>query len=282
VKPVLVLQFADPEPIGRLGGWLTDAGLELEVCRPDRGELPSSLEAHCGLVVLGGPMGASADADHPWLAEVRALLRAAVAGDVPTLAICLGAQLLAASSGGRVAPMADGPELGPGLIAKRSAAANDPLFRELPITPDVIQWHWDEITTLPPGAIQLASSVVCENQAFRLGRLAWGLQGHIETTPQMVREWAVADASRLPDHDLDLIIERSAGVHEDLAEVWPAFAWRFAEVVRDPDAVEAPKTVPTSTAAPVTDAAAIRAALAAEAEAARAPGVFQIQPRRPE
>lgn len=282
MKPVLVLQFADADPIGRIEGWLADAGLALEVCRPDRGELPSSLEAYSGLIVLGGPMSAVDDAAHPWLAEVRALLRAAVAGDLPTLAICLGAQLLAAANGGRVAAMAEGPELGPGLIAKRTSAATDPLFRELPIAPDVIQWHWDEITALPPGAIQLASSVVCENQAFRLGRLAWALQGHIETTPEVVRAWAAADAARLPEYDLDLIVERAAGVHDDIAEVWAPFAQRFAEVVRDPEAVESAHTVPTSTAAPLTDPAAIRAALAAEAEAARAPGVFQIQPRRTE
>lgn len=282
MKPVLVLQFADADPIGRIEGWLADAGLALEVRRPDRGDLPSSPEAYSGLIVLGGPMSAVDDAAHPWLAEVRTLLRAAVAGDLPTLAICLGAQLLAAANGGRVAAMAEGPELGPGLIAKRTSAATDPLFRELPIAPDVIQWHWDEITALPPGAIQLASSVVCENQAFRLGRLAWALQGHIETTPEVVRAWAAADAARLPEYDLDLIVERAAGVHDDIAEVWAPFAQRFAEVVRDPDAVEPAHTVPTSTAAPLTDPAAIRAALAAEAEAARAPGVFQIQPRRTE
>ena len=282
MKPVLVLQFAERDPLGRLDGWLTDAGLTLEVRRADRGELPDSLDDYGGLVVLGGPMRAVDDAVHPWLAQVRALLRAAVAEDVPTLGICLGAQLLAASSGGRVGPLADGPEIGSGLIAKRTSAAADPLFRELPIAPDVIQWHWDEITALPPGAIQLASSVVCENQAFRLGRLAWGLQGHIETTPELVRGWAAATAAQLPEYDLDLVVERAVGVHDDLAEVWEPFARRFAGVVRDPDAVEAANTVPTSTSAPLTDPAAIRAALAAEAQAARAPGVFQIQPRRPQ
>jgi hypothetical protein len=133
----------------------------------------------------------------------------------------------------------------------------------------VLQWHFDTITALPPGAVHLASSPVCENQAFRLGRLAWGLQFHIETTPEIVRAWAAADAPLLDGFDLDLIVSRSTAAHVDIAEVWAPFAHAFAAVVRDPSAVPAARGVPTSTAAPITDPAAIRAALAAELDASR-------------
>jgi GMP synthase (glutamine-hydrolysing) len=216
--------------------------------------------------MLGGPQSAN-DAD---LEPMRQLLRDAVAAELPTLTICLGAQLLAAANGGRVEPSPDGPEIGALLIAKRAAASTDPLFGSLPITPDVIQWHYDAITRLPPGAIHLASSPVCEHQAFRLGRLAWGVQFHIETTPEIVRAWAAKDARRLDGYDLDLILSRIDGAHDDIAEVWRPFAHAFADVVRDPAAVAPPRGLATSPAAPVTDPAAIRAALAAEADAARA------------
>lgn len=266
---VLVIQNADSDPLGRLDEWLTETGLVLEpVAGPD---LPADLSGFAGLVVLGGPMGATDDDVAPWLPHERALLRAAVAAELPTLAICLGAQLLAAANGGRVAPNPDGPEIGAQLIAKRGAAATDPLFGSMPITPDVIQWHYDAVITLPPGAIQLAGSPVCENQAYRLGRLAWGVQFHIETTPEMVHGWAATDAEGLDGYDLDLILSRADAVHDDLAEVWRPFVHTFADFVRDPDSVPASRTVPTSTSAPVTDPAAIRAALAAEAYAARAP-----------
>ena len=107
--------------------------------------------------------------------------------------MCLGAQLLAVATGGTGRTRRRGPERGAGLIAKRAATATDPLFGPMPITPDVIQWHYDVITALPPSAVLLASSPLYENQAFRLGRLAWGVQGHIETTPETVREWAASD-----------------------------------------------------------------------------------------
>ena len=258
--------------MGRLGDWLRDAGLTLDVvAAPD---FPDAVDGYAGLVVMGGPMGATDDLDVPWLPRLRALLRAAVTAEVPVLGVCLGGQLLAAAHGGRVVRDPDGPEIGPQLVAKRSAAATDPLFRALPITPDVIQWHFDTITTLPPGAVHLASSPVCENQAFRLGRVAWGLQFHIETTPAVVQAWADQDVGELADYDLDAVVARAAAVHDDIAEVWPPFAQAFADVVRDPGAVAPARGPAVSTAAPVTDQDAIRAALnslGAEQAAARAP-----------
>jgi GMP synthase-like glutamine amidotransferase len=259
---VLVVEVDPSDPVGRLGDWLTDAGLEFDVVTA-----PVALDGYAGLVVLGGPQSAN-DAE---LDAHRQLLRDAVTAELPTLGVCLGAQLLAAANGGRVERSADGPEIGAQLVAKRSAAGTDPLFGSLPITPDVLQWHYDAITVLPPGAVHLASSPVCENQAFRLGRLAWGIQFHIETTPEIVRSWAAKDADALGEYDLDLTLSRAEAAHVDIEEVWRPFLHTFADIVRDPASVAPPRTIPTSTAAPVTDPAAIRAALAAEAGAARAP-----------
>jgi GMP synthase-like glutamine amidotransferase len=267
---VLVLQLAESDPPGRLAEWLSAAGAVLDVRdAAEPGAVPDSLGSYSGLVVLGGGMGAADDDVAPFLPQVRALLREAVRDEVPTLGVCLGAQLLALANGGRVARNPEGPEFGAQLIAKRTAAATDPLFGPMPITPDVIQWHFDAVTALPPGAVQLAGSPVCENQAFRLGRLAWGIQFHIETTPAIVRDWAATDAEALDGYDVERILERSDAAHADVAEVWQPFAQAFAAVVLDPSSVPAARSVPTSTAAPITDPAAIRAALAAELTASR-------------
>jgi GMP synthase (glutamine-hydrolysing) len=278
--PLLVVQLDPSDPPARLGEWLRAAGLELDVRTLDAGdELPVDLGGHAGVVVLGGAQGANDNL--PQLAAARALLRDAVSSQVPTLGICLGHQLLAAAHGGRVAPIPHGPEVGAQLVAKRTAAASDPLFGPLPITPDVLQWHFDEVQNLPAGAVQLASSPGCEQQAFRLGRLAWGVQFHIETTPDIVRSWARADEGELADYDLDAIVARVEELDEDMIEVWQPFAAAFAAVVGEPDAVPAPRGVPSSGAAPLTDPVAIRAALAAEADAAR--GLLPMpQLRRPD
>ena len=240
---LLVLQLDASDPVGRLGDWLIAAGMELDVRSLDAGDAaPEDLSGYGGLVVLGGSMSAN-DREPSYLEQARALLREAVIAEVPTLGVCLGGQLLAVANGGRVEPAAEGPELGAQLIAKRSVAADDPLFRSLPITPDVLQWHFDEITSLPAGAVQLASSPGCDQQAFRLGRLAWGLQFHIETTPETVRAWAEEDAAILAEYDLDVIVSRAATAHDDIAETWQPFAADFAKVVREPSAVSYPEQV---------------------------------------
>jgi GMP synthase (glutamine-hydrolysing) len=278
MQPILVVQHEADDPPARLGEWLVSAGATLDVRRAYNGDpIPDSLEDHGGLLVLGGAPGAYDDQIAPWLPQTRALLATAVRAEVPTLGVCLGAQLLAAATGGRVERGAEGPELGAGLIAKRAATATDPLFGPMPITPDVIQWHYDAITALPPSAILLASSPVYENQAFRLGRLAWGIQGHIETTPEIVRGWAATDPG-VQEYDLTRLLERSDAAHADIEEVWAPFAARFVDVVRDPESVRPRRGPVVATAAPVSDPAAIRAALAAEMQGSRAPLTFGRPP----
>ena len=131
---VLVIANDPSDPIGRLGEWLRSAGAELDersAWLPD--ELPASLGGVDALIVLGGAMNCQDDVAAPWLPRVRALLRDAVSAQLPTLGVCLGAQLLAVAHGGRVERNADGPEYGAQLVAKRAAASADPLFADLPI-----------------------------------------------------------------------------------------------------------------------------------------------------
>lgn len=236
---MLVVQHTATEGAARLGDWLTEAGVELSVVHPYAGEeVPATLEGYAGLLVLGGPQAAYADShgapSAPWLPATKTLLRAAVAAELPTLAICLGAQLLAEAFGGRVRPGAGGPEIGARLVARRDIAAQDELFGLVPFTPDVLQWHDDEIAELPPGAVLLASGTAYENQAFRQGRRAWGLQFHIETTPELVGAWAEQTRDRLAGEgvDVDRALQGMAAVHQDLEEVWRPVAQRFAALVR--------------------------------------------------
>lgn len=233
---LLVVVPSETDPPARLAGWLVDAGLTLDERHLGLGEaLPESLADHDGLLVLGGPQSATDDeATSPELVGVRALLREAVAADLPTLAVCLGAQVLAAAGGGAVRVGTEGPEVGATLVAKRDAAYADPVFGPLPLAPDVIQWHHDEIATLPPGATLLASNPHYAHQAFRVGEAVYGIQFHIETTPELVRSWAAGDPVGVAAApvDVETLCARSDAVHDDLAETWAPFAARFADLVR--------------------------------------------------
>jgi GMP synthase (glutamine-hydrolysing) len=244
VARLLVVVPSDTDPPTRLGEWLRDTGLELDERRLSAADpLPVDLTGFDGLLVLGGPQSSLDDDEvSPELVGVRHLLGQAVAADLPTLAICLGAQLLAQVGGGSTRVGADGPEVGATLVAKRDAADADPLFGPLPLSPDVLEWHHDEIDRLPAGATLLASNPRYDNQAYRVGRHVYGLQFHIETDEALVRQWAEGDPVGVASSGLDLgtVCARAAAVHPDLAEVWAPFAARFAELVRARAAGTAP------------------------------------------
>jgi GMP synthase-like glutamine amidotransferase len=226
---LLVIQPDERDPIGPLGEWLAGAGADLDLRRPD--DLPESTVGYAGFVCLGGHMGAYDDAAYPWLAQVKRLLSEAVTRQLPTLAICLGAQLLAVAAGGRVRPGPDGPEVGPLLVAKRDVGWQDPLFADMPFMPDVLQFHSDVITQLPPNSSLLAASTLYPNQAFRIGRAVYGIQFHIETTTELVESWAAnapdtAEFARPGDLDHDRLVQ----VHADIEETWRPFAAQFVKL----------------------------------------------------
>jgi GMP synthase-like glutamine amidotransferase len=236
---ILVVENDATDDPRRLGGWLRDAGLTLEVVRPYAGDaLPATLDGYAALIVLGGDQNAYHGPDGlpgaPWFPALESLLRRAVRADRPTLGVCLGGQLLAQALGGQVGPAVAGPEIGPRLVARRDAADRDPLFAPLPMLPDVLQWHHDEVSELPAGAVLLAASTDYPHQAFRAGRRAWGLQFHIECDTEMIADWASTNGPLLADLGLDPVelLERSDAVMDDLAEVWRPFAERFAALAR--------------------------------------------------
>lgn len=233
---LLVAVVHETDPLARLGTWLRDAGMELDERHLELGEeLPAGLHDHDGLVVLGGPQSAlDTPEQSPELVPVRELIRQALALDFPTLAICLGAQLLAQVGGGTVRAGIDGPEVGATLVAKRDAADADPVFGPLPLSPDVLQFHHDEIAELPTGATLLASNPCYANQAFRVGRHVYGLQFHIETTPEIIHEWAERDVVGVAasPHDRETICRLSDAAHPHVEEAWAPFAARFADLVR--------------------------------------------------
>jgi GMP synthase-like glutamine amidotransferase len=216
----LIVQHAAHEGLGWLQEWLPAHGVDVHPVHPYLGHrIPPSVEGDA-LVVLGGPMNAYDDEVAPWLPGVRSLLRTAIDDGVPTLGICLGAQLLAAAAGGEVQRGAQGPELGLGTVDVRES---DLLLTSGSLS--VVQWHWDTVSRLPEGAVLLASSAAYDVQAFRVGEVAWGLQFHVEATVDMVRGWAANDGV---DGD---VVARVEAASDELLASGEQIVERFARVV---------------------------------------------------
>src|SRR5436305_8615618 len=143
----LIVQHAAHEGLGWLQEWLPARGVDVHPIHPYLGHrIPPSVEGDA-LIVLGGPMGADDDNGAPWLPATRSLLATAVDDGVPTLGICLGAQLLAVAAGGEVQRGSAGPAIGLGSV---QVAMSDGLLEAG--TLPVVQWHHDTVTRLPEGA----------------------------------------------------------------------------------------------------------------------------------
>jgi GMP synthase (glutamine-hydrolysing) len=182
------IQHVPFEGPGAIAGGAARRGISLAACHPYAGDPLPDPERLDGLVVMGGPMGVSDTAEHPWLADELDLIRVLAAARVPILGVCLGAQLLAAALGARVYP---GPrsEVGAGSVTLTSDGRADPVLgaageSELP----VVHWH-GETFDLPAGATRLASSAPYPNQAFRAGACAYGLQFHVEVDEPLLDGW---------------------------------------------------------------------------------------------
>lgn len=155
-------------------------------CLPDPDQIPA-------LIVMGGAMGANDDQRHPFLGDLKNLIRSVVAAQIPYLGICLGGQLLAAVLGAKVASKR-WEELGTLKVSLTEEGKADRLFRGIPELFGTFQWHHDSFD-IPDGGVLLASSAACPHQAFRVGDSAWGLQFHPEVTEPIIRNWCAWDCS---------------------------------------------------------------------------------------
>lgn len=187
-KIILVIRHVAHEGLGTLAQRLEDEKLPYRYVAPTRGAVFfPPLSSLGGLVVMGGPMGVYEEKRFPFLRAERAYIRSALRRGVPTLGICLGAQLMAKALGARVYPN-PAKEIGWYQIALTSEGKKDPVFRACREKSWVFQWHGDTFD-LPRGAQRLASSALCRNQAFRWGRSAYGLQYHVEVDAAMIQDW---------------------------------------------------------------------------------------------
>src|SRR5690349_15887172 len=172
-----------------MGSWMED--VDLDVLRPYLGDaLPATPEGYDGLVVMGGAMGARDDEQAPWLPATRELIRAAAAGRVPTLGICLGHQLCAIALGGEMSRNPRGRQLGLLEVGWGAAAVDDPLLGPVVGPRRAMHWNDDVVTRLPEGAVQLATASTGEVQAARHAQTVWGVQWHPEVDDALIPRWA--------------------------------------------------------------------------------------------
>ncbi len=185
---ILVIKHIDIEGPGTLGDFFTAGGMGILHADVYAGaRLPRDLAGISAVVCLGGPMNVYEDKKYPFLLEEERILREAVEQGLPVMGICLGAQLLAKSCGAKVSK-SPVREIGWRRVTLTDEGRRDRLFAGIPGRPEVFEWHEDTFG-VPEGGVLLARGEDCRNQAFRVGKNAYGLQFHVEVTGGMISDW---------------------------------------------------------------------------------------------
>ena len=190
VKKLLFIQHGETDKPGLLAETLDCNRVAVEIAHPYLGEtLPASLASFDGLAVGGGAQGAYEADKYPYLSQECDLIREAAHAGMPVLGLCLGAQLMASALGAPVRPGAR-QEIGFFPVTLDPIAKYDPLLCDLPRDFVAAHWHGD-VFDLPAAGMRLASSAMTPNQLFRYGCGLYGLQFHLEMTPEIFEEMLV-------------------------------------------------------------------------------------------
>ena len=199
-KLCLAVRHVAFEDLGLLGPLVASRNYEIRY--HDAGIDPfdsGTLQSPDLVVVLGGPIGVYEGNTYPFIAGEVAAIAGRIAAEKPILGICLGAQMMAAALGARVAP---GPhkEIGWAPLTL-SEEGKKSVLAPLGATP-VLHWHGDNCD-LPAGCVRLASTGHCPVQAFARSPSQLALQFHLETEPARFESWLVGHTVELGKAGID-------------------------------------------------------------------------------
>lgn len=166
------------EKLGTMEPWLRQRSGEVSATRFYQGEPLPEPEQLDTLIVMGGPMGADDEARYPWMAAEKRFIERCLEQDKKVLGVCLGAQLIARVLGAPVTRNQEA-EIGWFPVQSTDAGQGDPIGALFEEGGPVLHWHGDTFA-IPQGAVHLARSWGCENQAFRYGEQVLALQFHLE------------------------------------------------------------------------------------------------------
>ncbi len=172
---------------------------------------PIDLGDHDGIIVMGGPQSAN---DPEMSAEMH-FIQQAIDTKTPVLGICLGAQLIAKAWAPTCTAIPKRRSAGRRSISRR-ARSSDPVLGGLPSPSTFFHWH-SETFMLPPGAVSLAYSDKCRQQAFRFDDTVYGIQFHPEITPEMIVDWSAQPVNCADADTLDAPLDPHAADTDPLA-----------------------------------------------------------------
>lgn len=197
MKNAVVIRHVSFENLGSLAPSLEEYGYHIQYIETGFDSLKKLDPTKPDLIIiLGGPIGAYDEKNYPFIQDELVLIEKRLAADLPTLGICLGAQLIARALGARVYPGLQGKEIGWFPLSLSLGGRQSNLLQSLEDAAEVLHWHGDTFD-LPLGSTRLASSDRYENQAFTYGKNIFALQFHLEVTPLNLERWFIGHACEI-------------------------------------------------------------------------------------
>jgi len=142
-------------------------------------------------VVIGGAGAHSVTEEYPFTEPLATVVERAVAARQPLFGSCWGHQFIAKALGGTVETDFERRELGTYDIELTPRGEADSWLAGLPRRFGVLLGHHDRVVALPAGAVELAASALCPNQAFRMvDAPIYGAQFHVELDRQRMLDRA--------------------------------------------------------------------------------------------
>lgn len=216
-RRAVVLQHDDHITLGNLEPVLREYGYDVRMIDAAHGEV-ADLDPEDGdlVIVLGGEVGAYETDTHPHLLEELRYIRARIDARRPIFGVCLGAQLMAGSLGGRNY-RGEKPDLGYQDIRLTDAGLASPMRHVAGV--GMLEWHGDHYT-LPDEATLLGSSSAYPNEAFAIGDFALAVQFHPEVTDEMHEVWTLNSDELFAEEGVDSDEWRAIGrVHQPAMQV---------------------------------------------------------------